>query len=366
MDELLTRHGAEACIGCGRCTYTCPAARRYEFSPRDMVERLAAGLPVEAGLWACTACRACSAQCSAGVDVPGLVRDLRRRSNEGPLPAHHDVLGKVRRLSSDPALRPRTHRWLSPGLRTDPASPVLLFVGCLPYFDPVFRGFRPDLLDIPRAAVRLLNAAGIAPRLLEAERCCGHDAHWMGEDEVFERLAGLNMAAVEEAGVEEVVTVCPECRSAWKDLYPRRVGGRLKVRHVGEVAAAALADGRLELAQGDEVLTYQDPCWLGREGVVEEPRAALRAVGRLAEMPRHGEAAACCGVASWTNCDRTAKGVQLDRLREAGATGAGTLVTACPKCLVHLSCALAHHPDAAPPLLIEDLSVVLASRLKAK
>ena len=201
----------------------------------------------------------------------------------------------------------------------------------------------------PRSA--LLNAMGVRPRLLPAERCCGHDAYWAGDDALFETLSRANLEAVRAAGVKEIVAFCPECASAWRDLYPRAVGAHgLRVRTVTEVLAEGLSSGQLKLRSGEESVTFQDPCSMSKgAGLVDQPRAVIRAMGRLEDMPRSGGASACCGTAGWADCDHTAKKVQLERLDEAASTGAGTLLTACPKCLVHLSCADRHHGAELPP-----------------
>jgi Fe-S oxidoreductase len=60
----------------------------------------------------------------------------------------------------------------------------------------------------------------------------------------------------------------------------------------------------------------------------------------LAEMRRCGPAAMCCAGGTWSNCDRFAKQIQVERLREARSTGAEVLVTACPKCQIHFRCAM--------------------------
>jgi Fe-S oxidoreductase len=370
MDELLSRYNAEACLGCGRCTYACVAAQRHEtFSPRKVVEDMLAGKRTEAGgLWACTACGGCSTVCNAGVDFPGLARELRGRCRGSELPAaaHHGVLNRSSRLTSLPHLEPRSARWVTPELEIDPNSDVLLFVGCVPYMDVTLRYIRDDLLEIPRAAVRLLNAMEVRPRLLRSERCCGHDAYWSGDDALFEKLARENLEAVRGSGVKEIIAFCPECASAWRDLYPRAVGGTgLKVRTLAEVLAEGISSGRLRLSGGDEAVTFHDPCRLSKgAGIVEQTRAVLRDTGRLVEMPRSGTMSACCGTAGWVGCDHTAKRVQFERLDEASATGAGTLVTACPKCLVHLSCADRHHDaELRRRVRIEDLYVRAARKL---
>ena len=40
------------------------------------------------------------------------------------------------------------------------------------------------------------------------------------------------------------------------------------------------------------------------------------------------------------SCGKLSKQIQIDRLTEAKATGAELLVTACPKCQIHLKCAM--------------------------
>jgi heterodisulfide reductase subunit D len=45
-------------------------------------------------------------------------------------------------------------------------------------------------------------------------------------------------------------------------------------------------------------------------------------------------------VSAWLNCGKIAKQIQIDRLMEAKATGAEWLITACPKCQIHLKCAM--------------------------
>jgi heterodisulfide reductase subunit D len=60
------------------------------------------------------------------------------------------------------------------------------------------------------------------------------------------------------------------------------------------------------------------------------------------------------------------KEVQLERLREARATGAEVLVTACPKCQIHFACAM-NDPNLAAEITmgVRDLATQVAARLAA-
>ncbi|MGB9604337.1 MAG: heterodisulfide reductase-related iron-sulfur binding cluster, partial [Bryobacteraceae bacterium] len=71
-------------------------------------------------------------------------------------------------------------------------------------------------------------------------------------------------------------------------------------------------------------------------GVYQAPRQILRALGlEVAEMPRHGSRSYCCGAGGGRIWMEDVPGIQErpaeSRVREAAATGATTLVVACPK-----------------------------------
>ena len=361
------------CIECGRCTYICPVSNMTDdFSPRKVAEQyvLEGKLRNDQGLWQCMSCGACTETCQNEVRFHEYLQGKRRllRKTFEPEDTHGSAPGSMMRLTANQKVRTRKEGWVTPDLKLDRDSETLLFVGCTPYFDVIFRYVRDDLLEIPRSAVRLLNAAGIKPRLLSGERCCGHDAFWLGDEDLFDRLARLNLDAIEKAGIKEVVAFCPECYSTLKDIYPRRFGPLgFKVRSVAEVVSEKLKDGELELGHEEEKLTYHDPCRLGRHArVFQAPRDVLAACGELVEMPRNREMSACCGNTAFVNCNGSTRLWQQDRLKEAKETGGSRLVTACPKCLIHLSCAEIDNVKMIErkKLPIVDLHVLAASRIK--
>jgi Fe-S oxidoreductase len=77
-------------------------------------------------------------------------------------------------------------------------------------------------------------------------------------------------------------------------------------------------------------------------GVYEPPRELLRAIPglQLVEMEHARERSLCCGTSCWTGCNRYSKLMQVSRLKEAAATGAAVLVTACWECALHFRCAM--------------------------
>jgi Fe-S oxidoreductase len=279
-------------------------------------------------------------------------------------PAHSGLLQSIMRIMATSSERQHRLDWVDPSLRVATSGDTILFVGCAPYFDRIFDfpGLRP--VETARNAVRLLNQVGVEPVLLEDERCCGHDLLWLGDTGNFRLLAERNLAQIAATGAKRIVFSCPECLRTFKVDYQRRLGrSALELVHISELLARE--SSRLKPGALPGRVTFHDPCRLGRHlGVYDQPRELLRAVPGLAlvEMSHSRERATCCGGTAWVECGTAVKCLQSARLAEAAATGAERLVTACPKCDIHLRCA-ACGTDARPAPLITNLIDLLAESL---
>jgi Fe-S oxidoreductase len=71
-------------------------------------------------------------------------------------------------------------------------------------------------------------------------------------------------------------------------------------------------------------------------------------------MEDNRERAMCCGSTAWVNCSGCSKLIQKEKLRQARETGAHLMLTTCPKCQIHLSCA-SRDLDADQAVQVEDL-----------
>jgi len=211
--------------------------------------------------------------------------------------------------------------------------------------------------------VRLLNAMGVRPAILEDERCCGHDSHWMGDEETVRRLAELNANAIRSMDLERVVVICPEGYWMLTEIYPGIVGPLdLEVISLMEMMGEAVEKGKMELEDVESTMAFHDPCRLARYlGIIDPPRIIMDAMGERSEMERSGRLAACCGHSNWVNCDIHTRDWQLERIEESKEAGAELLITACPKCLIHLSCAQRNLEERQE---IEDLHVLAARKLR--
>ncbi len=370
LRQAVVRSRAYLCLECGICTGSCPVSRfNAAYSPRLTVER-ALLLDEEESLhdheiWACLTCGTCDVRCPSTVDFTGFMRDLRERArkagNDG-ICTHAETIEAVLDLQLSPNFR-RSTSWLR-SLQTSSRGKVYYFGGCLPFLDVIFEDIGFEGTKIGRSSVRLLNALGIRPAVSCDEVCCGHDAYWTGRIDLVRTLADINVKAIRRTGAKQVIFSCPECFYMFKHIYPDIVGD-LGFEPVYILNVLLEAIDKVKFKPVNAKVTYQDSCRLARiEGMVTEPRQVLQALPDVdfVEMQRMGKDAICCGSSNWVSCSRVNKQIQIDRLTEAASTGAKILVTSCPKCNIHLRCAL-RDEDCKVDIDVIDLMVLLASHL---
>jgi heterodisulfide reductase subunit D len=369
--RLMASHDIFACQDCGKCSSACPLTLTGKpFSPRGMASAIIAGTPdspnVVRDVWSCLTCGTCYDRCPSAVNFPRFIREMRnvqKAAGKSGFEAHGGFFQSLMRTMTSPGLKIQHWEWLSPDIRTDPKSRILFFGGCAPYFDTYLKHPAGGVhtMDILTDSLRLLNFFDIYPAILPDERCCGHDLLWTGDRENFLRLAHLNVKAIEALGIEEVVTSCPECYRTLAFDYPAEgVPVNFTVTHLYELAEREIDKGAIGFEDLDRKVTFQDPCRLCRhEGGAELPRKLINRLKPTSyvEMQDHGVSALCCGNCAWTGCDSYTKALQVKRLKQARETGSDLLVTACPKCQIHLRCAM-EDPFQGSEIQIEMMDLV--------
>ncbi|UCD20360.1 MAG: (Fe-S)-binding protein [candidate division WOR-3 bacterium] len=342
---------AYLCMECGKCTGTCPVSRyNHGYSPRILVNKaIRSGnhdLLKDKNIWACLTCKLCDERCPAAIEYIDLTLTTRleaKKIGEGALCSHGGAAQSLMRIMTTPELEQKRLDWIDNDLKTTQQGDVLYFVGCMPYFDILFSDIKVNTLQAARASVKILNKLGITPVVLPQERCCGHDLLWSGDMENFEKLARHNIEEITKSGAKRIVFSCPEGYRTFKIDYPRYFGTHFRVEHITETIARAISNGELKMKNLEKVVTFQDPCRLGRHlRIYDEPRKAITSVPglQLNEMARSRQRAICCGVSAWMSCSTYSKSIQRARLTEAKETGADLFVLSCPKCEIHFQCAM--------------------------
>lgn len=374
LTEIVDQTKAYYCLDCGICTGSCPVSRvTPDFSPRLMVEKALIDEeenPLEdVNIWSCLSCGQCSTRCPSKIDYPEFVRMVREeavRQGKGGVAAHRGLFQSIMRLQTLDVKQSKTD-WAREAGRISTSGDTYYFVGCSPFLDVEFHDdWKLDVMEGPRGVLKLLNSVGIEPVVSDDERCCGHDLLWNGDRENFAKLARRNISLIKDLGCKRVVFQCPEGYITFKKYYPEVVGNLdLELVHFYELLAEDLKKGALKLGPLEGLVTYHDPCRLGRQaGIMDAPRDLIRGIPgiTLTEMDHNRESGLCCGTNAWMGCSSCSKAIQKNRLAEAVATGADTLVTACPKCRVHLNCALRDTPDLG--IKIRDINDLLAESMQ--
>jgi len=74
------------CIQCGTCSASCPSSAAMEYSPREIVASLRAGMLERVlnanTVWLCVSCYSCSVRCPAGIPFTDVMYELKRLEAE--------------------------------------------------------------------------------------------------------------------------------------------------------------------------------------------------------------------------------------------------------------------------------------------
>jgi glycolate oxidase iron-sulfur subunit len=378
-DELLI------CSRCGTCLPACPsygATLLETHSPRGRIQllravserRLEIGTGLQEALSACLDCRACESVCPNGVH-PGQVSVRRRaeiqprggmsgkllrfvlgtvlahpgwmETGMGGLRACYQRTGLQARFRSGRLARalPRAKRidgYLPPlparSVRQS-LPPVVQAVGVRRGTIGFFVGCAMNTLfaETTVRSIRALSRLGYDVVLPRDVVCCGAPHVSLGEPGLARKMARHNLACFD--GVEAIVTDCAACGAELKH-YPELLddasaeGFATRVQDFSEFVAPRLPS--VSLRPG--AVTYHAPCHLAHaQHLTAAPEKIL--MRTCADYRPLREQDRCCGSAGvyWLQHPEIAEDALQRKLANIRATGATTVVTANPGCILHLA-----------------------------
>ncbi|HEV7680304.1 MAG TPA: LUD domain-containing protein [Candidatus Dormibacteraeota bacterium] len=412
------------CIRCAACASVCPPYAAVGGQVFGYIYSGAIGLvntPFHNGLdnaagpqSLCVSCNACQDVCPVDIPLPAQILAVRRRVVEqrgvGALKrvvfavwrrrwlfnAVFDVAtwlsAPLRRNGELRLPRPRAHRWRTvpapavrpahrlipahtPGRRDGPLAHsaargqrVALFVQCLTdRFSP----------EVAAAAVRLVAACGADVVVPRAQHCCGLPMFDSGDWPTARVLARHTIAALESSDADWIVSTANSCVVAvvheYESLFKEdpawaRRARALAARTVDLATfldrVAQLPDGALADAPADHgPYTYHPFC---------QTRTVLRADGSARRLLQDvcgiqlrelTEANICCGFGGSTSmtAPEVGRAIAERKLGNVDGSGATTLVTDNPGCVLHLRAAASARKGR--PLRARHLAEVLAEQL---
>jgi len=385
------------CVHCGLCLNECPTYRvlRLEMdSPRGRIQLTKAVSDGHMSLtsptflkhtFRCLDCRACETACPSGVKYGEIIEDVRAQTVQAGLlprarriadlvlrhvftrPRALRLLGQGLRLYQRSGLqwlvrRSRVLHTLAPPLaRLDEMSPpmsaqflqaadlrfvpaegerrhrVAFLTGCI---------MSLSLAEAHRASLRVLARAGCDVHIPEHQQCCGALHVHGGARETARDLARRNIDAFEADTFDAIVVNSAGCGSTLKEYghllagdptYGERARAFVaKVRDFSEFLAEIEAPGGSAAVEREVV--YQDACHLVHaQGITQQPRDLIGAIPGVT-LVETANPTLCCGAAGLYSATDTEVSLQIldEKLDAVQATGARTIVSGNPGCILHL------------------------------
>ena len=368
-----------SCVDCGRCSDHCPAnrvgrplsprfisikARDYAFAHYPIFgasanghEPLIGGIYSEDEIWSCTTCGACEQECPVAIEYIDKIVDLRRGMvDEGNVPqSMQKPLAALEKRGNPWGTSERKRAdWIDgingsgDGNGSGPAikrvdngetADTLYFVDSMSSFDD-------RMQKIARATARVLSRGEVDFAVLgKDEKGSGNDVRRFGEEMLFDLLREENTESIRASEARSIVVNDPHTLNTLRHDYE----GLPPVRHISELIAEAVENGRLKLAplaDGSKTYTFHDPCYLGRHNdTYDAPREAIDGIPGMnrVEMEDHcRDRSFCCGGGGLMLFYEPEEDQRMGvvRVEQARAAGADVIVTACPYCLTNIEDAI--------------------------
>lgn len=354
----------EACTGCRQCVDNCPAVsvdndgQLSGLYRMHILKKLVRSRSWIAKVWPnwkkeingqaliefsntvfkCTLCGNCQEVCPVGISLKDIWVSLRQDLVESKVyPKKNDMIQSNLDESHNVFDEDNEERadWVEDmpdapdhGFQKDTAR-VVYFTGCVSSYFPMAQ-------KIPMALARIFEQANVDFTVLgEDEWCCGFPllGAGLGKD-AFKSFVDHNIEAVRQTGATKVVFSCPSCYEMWKEHYPPE----FEFIHATQFVNQLIQDGRLCLDTESRIVTYHDPCDLGRGcRVFDAPRKIIDSLPgvTLVELPNNRENCRCCGGGgNLEMIDNELSGsIAGQKINEILSTGAQTVVTSCQQCV---------------------------------
>ena len=322
----------EACSRCGICIDPCQLQSQLGINEVQSVYFLRDrryNMLQQKVAHNCLMCGRCEQVCPVGINLNTLRLNSRTSMRNIPNEGRYNYLRNIDHSQGE--------------------GQVGYFAGCMTLLTP----------NTLSSMQRIFDAAG--EKVWWADKdggvCCGRPLKLTGEVDSAQKMIDYNKALFAKHNITTLVTSCPICLRVFREEY--NLEG-IEVLHHSEYILRLIRQARLKVGYSTtQRYTYHDPCELGRGSkIYDQPRAVIEAVGILLEPEHNRKNALCCGssVANTSINDQQQLTIATAVAQELNATGADTIVTACPLCKKAIS--------RGSKCKVADLSEIIANNLK--
>lgn len=308
-------------------------------------------------LYQCVTCDACQHWCPMDLSCGDLLVSLRHELGKHDL-CPEPVKQLAARVDGNGSIYEESVFTKAAGTDlevNDPHPDVFYYVGCSSLHN------QPDAI---RANIALLHKAGLKVEMHLAERvCCGSPPYVAGMKQTAVTAAERNAQLLNKTKAKTIIFDCPGC---YHQIGTRaeELGHKIKKKVVmaHELYLDLINQGKLKPQKVvAKTVTYHDPCVLARKH--EETQAARQLLAKIpgvkiAEPACAGAETRCCGHSGAYSFmfPEDALAVAKMRAQQLEATGADTLISACP------TCELAFQKASSKPTL--DIAQLLAESIE--
>ena len=221
----------------------------------------------------------------------------------------------------------KIHEAIKP-ITINPRKRVLYLSGC---------SFRENYPEVISKTLEIFSKLDFNVSTITKEKCCGIPAYDIGEMKIFNALAKNNTEIINGFKPDLIVTSCPSCAYAYKNLYPKNgFVINTRVLHITEFLMENISYLKLRKEKNMDI-TFHDPCKLVnglKKPTVFSDLLEKICKGNVAKPWRNGENTFCCGYGGSSICrikPELADEIALERIKEL-MDFSNTIITACPSC----------------------------------
>jgi heterodisulfide reductase subunit B2 len=388
------------CYQCAKCTSGCPLTEHMDLNPNQVMRAVQlddTSVLESKTIWICASCQTCTTRCPQGIDIAGVMDELRiEAKRRGLKPVIPEVDKFSRLFLADIRLMGRLHEvGLMAGLNVvtgnvfkdmDMAVEMLkrnkLHIFTLPTRAPKPGSVKPvepapnKIAYYPGCSLHSsaseydksirAMAGALDLELVEPPGwiCCGSSPAHSTDHVLATKYPVVNLATIEQMGLEEVMAPCSACYIRFKaaahemahnPAMARQVNqeigyeyeGKVRVMHLLEALMEKAGLDRVEAAvkkplEGLKVACYYG-CYVTRPADItgaehpEYPMDMDYLMQRLgAEVVDWDYKTDCCGGSLGLTQTPIAHEMTAKLLRNAHARGAEAVVTVCPLCHVNI------------------------------